>query len=67
MRNQPTIRVAVETPRLPNFLKLSDGTTRQVHEFDDAVLRALAHNWTRLLLLKAKNDRRAAAKERGRA
>lgn len=55
-----TVRVSVETPRLPNFLKVSDGTMHPVHAFDDKILRALAHNWTRLLLLKARNGRRAA-------
>lgn len=53
------MRVSLRTPSIPNFIRTDDGRVIPVQNFDDKTLRALAKNWTALLLLSARNKRRA--------
>lgn len=51
------IAVEVELPSLPNFLKIN-GNTTSIANIDDANLRAIGKEWTRLLLESAAEKRK---------
>jgi hypothetical protein len=55
-----TVRVNVKVPDPPNFLRLDNGLSIAVQDMDDKALRQIGKQWTALLLLKARNKRRAA-------
>lgn len=56
------VRISVETPMRPNFLRMSDGGTVPIEALTDAQLRALAKNWIALLILTARNRRKRKAR-----
>ena len=45
--------MSVETPKVPNFLRLEDGQTVPICAITDDGLRALAEQWTKDLLARA--------------
>lgn len=48
------VKLIVETPRVPNFLRTADGEAVPICAVSDAGLRELAAHWTRDLLARAK-------------
>jgi hypothetical protein len=51
--------VVIETPRPPNFLRAVDGQAISIADVSDRDLRGIAKRWTELLLLSARNKRKA--------
>lgn len=53
-------RLPLLTPMIPNFIRTESGHPIPIQDLDDKTLRAIARNWTALLLLAARNKRRKA-------
>jgi len=58
-RKKPSVRTSLLTPTIPTCIRTDGGQSIPVEDLDDAVLRAVAKNWTALLLLSARNKRKA--------
>lgn len=56
-----TVRVVLQTPMPPNFIRTAAGDVIPVEDLEDVMLRALAKRWTDLLLLIARQRREAKA------
>lgn len=54
------VTVAVECPRVPNFLKMGREVAIDIKEFSDDELREIGRQWT-IELLKAAHQRRKNA------
>ena len=59
-----TVVASVETPRVPNFLHMTDGQTIPIQGITDEGLREIGEAWTEELVAKAQRQR-AAPQEDG--
>ena len=51
------ITAEVEIPRVPNFLRLTDGRTLPVKAIDETSLREIGKIWTEALIERAKEQK----------
>ena len=54
MSHKITVRAEIETPRLPNFFRMSDGQSLPVHAVSEESLREIGRIWTEELVAHAK-------------
>lgn len=51
------MRVTLETPLTPNFIRMTGGSSVSIADLTDATLRAIGKSWTEALLKKARARR----------
>lgn len=51
------VKAEIEIPRVPNFIRRTDGVMMAVGDFTDDGLREMAVRWTENLLERAKEQR----------
>ena len=51
------VTATVEVPKIPNFLRMSDGQTLSLGAISDVGLREVGQEWTESLLVRAKEQR----------
>jgi len=56
-----TVTARVEIPRLPNFLRMTDGQTLPIEAIDDESLRYIGQAWSGALLELARERRKRPA------
>lgn len=54
------VTAPIELPQVPNFVRLTNGSTLPIHQLDDAQLRALGEAWTDALIQHATDKRKDA-------
>lgn len=59
-----TVKVSIEIPRVPNFLRRTDGTMMELRDVEDAGLLAIAEQWGKNLIERAAQQRKDATNAR---